>query len=240
MNYSNLFRAFLAALLLLSAGAYSAADDGPVPRIMATGEGSISMAPDMAIVSLTVTREAKTARAALDANSTAMAQVITAMGEYDIADKDMQTTGFSIQPRYIYPKNRGETPPTIAAYTVRNSLTVKVRELVNLGALLDRSVSLGVNEGGNVRFGNDDPSQALAQARAEAVKDALARVATIAQAAGVKTAGVLEISEHQGRSGPRPLMMESMAMGRSADAVPVAAGESSYTVTVNVSVSIAE
>lgn len=239
MTWNNMIRSTL-ALLCLGLCMSTLADDGPVPRIMATGEGAASLAPDMAIVTLSVTREAETARVALDENSAAMEAVIDAMGEQGIFGKDMQTTGFSIQPRYTYPKPRGEAPPVLAGYTVRNSLTVKVRDLSRLGALLDQSVSLGVNEGGNVRFGNDDPSQALADARTAAVKDALDRVATMAGAAGVKTGRVLEISESQGQIGPRPMMMEGMAMARSADAVPVATGENSYKVTVSVSVAIVE
>lgn len=226
----------LACLVLATPNATLAAGKA-IPRIVAAGEGSASLVPDMAVVRLTVNREAQTARAALDANSAAMEAVIAAMEKEGIAAKDMQTSGFSIQPRYVYPKPRGESPPQVVGYTVRNSLTLKVRELARLGALLDRSVSLGVNEGGNVRFSNDDPSAALSQARQAAVVDALARVQTMAEAAGVKTGQILEITESAGVSGPRP-MMEGVAMARAADAVPLAAGENTYRVSVTVSVAI--
>lgn len=238
MRICRTLNMLLVAATLAVVAVTAAADEDPVPRILATGEGSASLVPDMAIVTMTVTREAETARTALDANSSAMESVIAAMGQQGIAGKDMQTTGFSIQPRYIYPKPRGEAPPKIAGYTVRNSLTIKVRKLADLGVLLDQSVSLGVNEGGNVRFANDDPSEALAEARAAAVKDAMARAETMASAAGVKTGRVLEISEASPYQGPRPAMMESVAMGRSADAVPMATGENMYKVSVSLSVAI--
>jgi uncharacterized protein len=230
------FSLAVACLVLLLQGTVGAAQEATA-RIVATGEGSVSLAPDMAVLSLTVNREADTARSALDANSAAMTEVIAAMEKEGIAARDMQTAGFSIQPRYVYPKPRGEKPPQIVGYTVRNSLTVKIRDLERLGELLDRSVSLGVNEGGNVRFSNDDPTAALSQARKAAVEDALARIRTMADAAGVGVGSIIAITESSGMSGPRP-MMESMAMARAADAVPIAAGENSYRVAVTVSVAI--
>ena len=197
------------------------------------------MAPDMAVLQLTVMREANTARAALDENSKAMAEVIEAMREGDVAERDLQTSNFSIQPRYVYPKPRSEKPPELVGYTVRNSLTVRVRDLDDLGTLLDKSVSLGVNEGGNVQFTNDDPSVALTQARSQAVKDAMARAQTIADAADVELGDVMDISEQTHMPQPRPYRAErAMAMSASADAVPVMAGENSYQVVVNMSFAI--
>ena len=233
---SYFFSQLLACVIFACSGLAFAAEEAD-SRIVATGEGVAYLAPDMAVLSLTVNREADTARAALDANSVAMKEVIAAMQKEGIAAKDMQTSGFSIQPRYVYPQPRGEKPPQIVGYTVRNSLTLKIRELEQLGALLDRSVSLGVNEGGNVRFTNDDPSAALDQARRAAVEDALGRIRTMAAAAGVGVGDILQMTESSGSPGPRP-MLESMAMARAADAVPIAAGENSYRVTVTISVAI--
>ncbi|MEH6588065.1 MAG: SIMPL domain-containing protein [Halioglobus sp.] len=213
--------------------------EAPIPQIRVSGQAEVSIAPDMAVLQLTVMREADTARAALDANSKAMAEVIEAMREGDVAERDLQTSNFSIQPRYIYPKPRNEKPPELVGYTVRNSLTVRVRDLDELGALLDKSVSLGVNEGGNVQFTNDDPSAALTQARSRAVKDAMARAQTMADAADVDLGDVMDISEQTHMPQPRPYRAErAMAMSASADAVPVMAGENSYQVVVNMSFAI--
>lgn len=219
----------------------AADDDRPLPRILVTGEGSMDLAPDMAILSLTVARQAETARAALDANSSAMNEVLTAMKTAGIAARDLQTSAFSIQPNYYHPpqKPKGDRqPPKIVSYTVRNSLTVRVRDLSTVGTILDKSVSLGVNEGGHIRFTNDDPSGAITQARTRAVKDAMAKAKTLANAAGVKTGQLLEISEQS--YNPRPMQMARSAMsaGMAAEAVPVSAGENTYKVIVNVSYAI--
>ena len=79
-----------------------AGSDPAIPRINVSGEGRVDIAPDMAVLSLTVTREAQTARAALDANSAAMKDVLAAMASQGVNNKDLQTSGFSIQPKYSY------------------------------------------------------------------------------------------------------------------------------------------
>jgi uncharacterized protein YggE len=103
---------------------------------------------------------------------------------------------------------------------------------------MDQSVTLGVNEGGNIMFTNDDPSDAVDQARVRAVKDAMGKAKTLADAAGVKLGKVLQISENSYSPGPAPMMRAEMMANRAADAVPVAAGESSYQVTVSMSYAI--
>ena len=214
----------------------------PPARILVTGEGKVDAAPDMAILSLTVAREAQTAREALDANSMAMKDVLGAMKKQGIEDRDLQTSGFSIQPRYVYPtaKTSGERrPPEIVGYTVRNSLNVRIRDISAVGKILDLSVTLGVNEGGNIQFTNADTTAIITQAREAAVRNALTRAETLARAAGVNTGRILEISEQSYNPGPMPMARAEASMMRSAsDSVPVATGENTYRVNVNVTFEI--
>lgn len=232
----------LVACLSSASQAAVASDDNPAPRILVTGEGSVDVAPDMAVLVLSVMREAPTAREALTANSTAMSKVLNAMAGLGIAKRDLQTANFDIQPRYNYPQpgkavNQG---PQLVGYTVRNALTVRVRDIAKVGEVLDASVTLGVNEGGSILFTNDDPSAAITQARVKAMQVALAKARTLAEAAGVKTGRILEISEQD--YSPRPMAMarmEMVAMDSPAGAAPpIAAGENTYKVTVNVSVAL--
>ncbi len=219
-----------------------ASDDNPAPRILVTGEGSVDVAPDMAVLVLSVMREAPTAREALTANSTAMGKVLNAMAGLGIAKRDLQTANFDIQPRYTYPQpgKDASNAPRLVGYTVRNSLTVRVRDIAKVGEVLDTSVTLGVNEGGSILFTNDDPSAAITQARVKAVQAALAKAKTLADTAGVKTGRVLEISEQD--YNPRPMAMAKMEMAamdsRVGGAPPIAEGENSYKVTVNVSLAL--
>ncbi len=228
--------------LLLMTGSITWADDtNPVPRILVTGQGSIDIPPDMAILTLTVTREAPTASAALEANSAAMEKVLEAMQSEGIEARDLQTSGFSIQPRYHYPSPKSpdaNEAPRIVAYIVRNTLTVRVRDISAVGEILDTSVTLGVNEGGNIMFTNDDPSAAITRARIMAMEDAIAKANTLAEAAGVRTGRLLEISEQTRQPRPMAMAAAEMSMVRSKSAVPVAAGENTYMVTVSVSYAI--
>lgn len=226
--------------LLMVASSLQAAEEIPFPRIMVNGEGSVDIAPDMAILTLTVTREADTAQEALKAGSASMNDVLEAMLAEGIARRDLQTSSFSIQPRYTHPVSRSSgdtTAPRIEGYTVRNSLTVRVRDISLVGNILDKSVALGVNEGGNISFTNDDPSAAITEARIKAMENAASKAQTLATAAGVKVGKILEISEQS--YSPRPSPMGRMQLSAaSSDGVPVAAGENTYSVTVNVNYAI--
>ena len=103
MKSKTMFLAATAFAAALSSALPARAADEPTPRISVSGEGEATAAPDMALINLTVLREADTARAALDANTAAMAEVLAAMQAAGIAETDLQTSGFSIQPRYVYP-----------------------------------------------------------------------------------------------------------------------------------------
>lgn len=167
----SLLAGILAICIIAAAGSALAQErpsaERPVPVIQVSGKGDATVAPDIAIVNAGVVREAKTAREALSANNEAMSAVIAALKEAGIEDKDLQTSSFSIQPRYVYPKakNGQQAEPRIVGYSVSNRLTVRVRDIAKTGQILDQMVSLGVNSDGDIRFTNDDPSAAIAQAR---------------------------------------------------------------------------
>ncbi|MBB3233547.1 SIMPL domain-containing protein [Phyllobacterium endophyticum] len=214
------------------------ADEAPRPRIVVTGEGEAAAAPDMAIVSMVVLQEKPTAREALSANNQAMAKVLDAMKKSGVADRDLQTSGFNIEPRYVYPDNKDNTQPPeapkIVGYAVSNSLTVRVRDLKKVGDILDQSVTLGVNQGGNLTFTNDKPEEVIEEARKNAVANALAKAKTLTEAAGVSLGKVIEISEQSFSPRPMPMVQSKMMAAAPADSVPVAAGENTYSVNVNV------
>ena len=221
----------LAAAIALPVAA-SAAETPIQPRIVVTGEGEAAVAPDMALLSLSVMREAKTAREALDANNSAMAEVIEAIKRFGIADRDLQTAGIQIMPRFNFTnKPDGTQEADLIAYQVTNTLSVRVRDIVKTGEILDKAVSLGVNQGGNIVFANDDSSAVITEARRKAVAEATDRAKTLADAAGVQLGRVLEISEQS--FGAQPMPIEARAFDKAAAAVPVQAGENAYRVQVN-------
>ena len=164
------FAPFALACALAVPSLPAVAQEKPVPRIVVTGEGEASAAPDLALLSLTVMREEKTAREALDANSNAMAAVISAMKAFGIAERDLQTSSIQIQPRYNHAnKPDGTQEATLVGYQVSNTLSVRLRDVSKAGEVLDKAVSLGVNQGGGISFANEDPGAILKEARRKAV-----------------------------------------------------------------------
>ncbi len=237
-------KALLASLALLAAATpfAAAAEQAAAPRIVVNGEGEFAAAPDMAVLGLTVMRQGETARAALDANNAAMAEVIAALKAEGIEARDLQTANFNISPRWFYPQNPDGSPtqeqPRIVGYDVFNGLTVRVRDLARLGTILDRSVTLGVNQGGQVSFTNDNPAAVLKEARKAAVADALDKANTLAEAAGVGVGRILEMTETNFMPQPVPMMEAKMAMARDAAPVPIEAGENVWRVNVTVTFEI--
>nr|WP_245247694.1 SIMPL domain-containing protein [Tianweitania sediminis] len=238
---------FTSAAALTLAVLPAAAQQGPAqaqmqppPRIVVTGEGEAKARPDLATLTLSVMREAETAREALDANSAAMAAVIAAMKTEGVAENDLQTAGFGIQPRYTYPShnNNGNAEPQLVGYQVTNTLGVRVRDITKVGDLLDKAVSLGVNQGGDISFGAVDPEKPLQDARKDAVSDAMARARTLAEAAGVTLGSVLEITETSLNQPPVPMMKTFEARSVAAEAVPIEAGQNTYRVQVTVTFAI--
>lgn len=193
----------------------------------------------MAVVSVGVLREAETAREALNLNNQAMGAVLAAMKDTGIEERDLQTSGFSIQPRYFYPKRKsnGEQPaPKITGYVVNNNLTIRIRVLEETGLILDRVVTLGVNTGGNIQFTNSDTDSLLKKARADAVRNALEKAQTLTSAAGVGLGKISSINESS--RAPRPIgvaQARSLAVQEDAGNVPIASGENEYRVTVQIS-----
>lgn len=230
----------LTAPLLAMQSTNSIAHDVKVERsiISVSGTAKANVAPDLAILSLGVLRQAKTARLALDANSKAMAEVLASMKEVGIEERDLQTSNFSIRPRYEHyrpKKGKVQKPPRIVGYAVSNNLTVRVRDLTKVGDVLDQSVSLGVNNSGNIRFTNDNPKAAISIARAKAMKDALNKAEILSSTAGASLGPIISIDENFSRPRPQSMARGGMvADGAMAKSVPIAAGENSYSVTVNV------
>jgi uncharacterized protein YggE len=225
----------LAAAVALPQAARAAAPQPPA-RIIVSGEGEATAAPDIAMLSLSVMREAKTARAALDANNDAMAAVIAAMKSAGIADRDLQTAGIQISPRYNF-TNRpdGSQQADLVAYQVTNTLSIRVRDIDKTGEILDKAVTLGVNQGGDISFTNEDPAAVLTQAREKAVADAISKARTLAEAAGVGLGRVIEINDQNVSPAPMPMRAKAFDAARS---VPIQSGENSYKVQLTVTFEI--
>lgn len=204
----------------------------PTRQITVTGTGVVSAVPDMALVRLGVTREARTASQAMSAASEAVAAVLEKIAQAGVAPKDVQTASLGLSPVW----DRGNTsPPRVRGYMASNNLTVRVRDLNGLGALLDGLIADGVNSLNGLSFSIAEPGPLQTEARAAAVRDARAKAETLADAAEVTLGPVLTINEGSGSVAPAPMMRGAMM---EASAVPIAEGEVDVRVTVNVAYGI--
>ncbi|WP_337267040.1 SIMPL domain-containing protein [Oryzifoliimicrobium ureilyticus] len=214
-----------------------AAEEGvQKPTIVVTAEGRATMAPDTALLDFSVVKNDKTAKAALDENNKAMAAVIDGLKKAGVADKDLQTSGFSVQPQYVYPQNQNNEnkPPQLVGYQVSNSVSVRLRDLSKLGGVLDQAVMLGINQGGQIQFINDNTDSAMEEARRKAVANAMQKAKVLADAAQVILGKPIEIREQNSIAmPPAPAPMMRATMMKEADAgVPVQNGENTYNVNV--------
>lgn len=204
--------------------------------ITVTGEGQVAVVPDMATISLGVTVNGDTAKAALDANSAALAAVLERLTAAGIEAKDVQTSGLSLGPVYDYSSSSGGAQK-VQGYNASNMVTVQVRSIEQVGPVLDASVTDGANMLNGITFGLLDPVPATDEARKKAVEDARRKAALYAGAAGVELGKIVSITE--GGSFGAPVMMGGAAFAK-ADSVPVAAGEMTVGASVTVTFAVAD
>ncbi len=232
-------RVFPALAMMLALSAPALAEDMR-PTISVTGEGRVEARPDMATISLGVTTEGDTAKAALEANNSALAAVIERLKAAGTEDRDIQTSGLSLSPRYDYNATDSSGQNQITGYIAANLVTVRVRNLDGLGTTLDSAVSDGANTLNGLTFGLQEPGPATDAARKEAVADARHKAELYAGAAGVKLGRVLSISEQGGYAPPMPMMAEAAGFKDARASVPVEAGEVGVTATVSILYELAE
>jgi uncharacterized protein YggE len=200
----------------------------PPAVISVTGEATVSVPPDLAQIDGGVTSEAKTAREATDANNAAMGKVLLALKGAGIDEKDFQTSRLSLQPQSA-PNRTG--PTAIVGYRASNRVTIRLRDVAKVASVIDTLVAAGANDIGGINFMVSQASKLLDEAREQAIADARRKAEIYAKASGVTLGAPLSISE-EGNAAPAPY--RRMAAGMAASA-PVAQGEETLAVTVNVS-----
>ena len=198
-----------------------------VRQITVIGTGEAKATPDQATIQLGVQSEAPTAREALDANSTKMNALIEQLKQLGIAEKDIQTSNFSVSQAYSK-----EGTPT-AGYQVNNSVAVVIRDVTRAGEMLDKVVSAGANSIYGISFGVADPKALQGTARDAAIADAKTRAEAMAKTAGGTVGRVLMISEAIGM--PQPMFERGGdAMAATGGAAPIQAGEQTISAQVQV------
>lgn len=198
--------------------------------IEVTGEGGVTAKPDFARVTLGVTTTAKEAREAVAANAKAVNALIALIKSEEIAPADVRTTSLSITPQFLNPRQGSTSEPSITGYSVSNNVTVTVRDIPRLGALIDKAVGVGANAIYSIDYGENDPSALLDKARPLAVADAKRKAEIYASAAGAHLGRLMWLTE---QGGARPPVFARTVFVQSAAPTPVEPGEDRLTVSVS-------
>ncbi len=217
-------------LIVLGAGCTTVAGVDPTAHaIVVTGTGRITAAPDTALLTLGVESQAATLAEATADAARRMTAVVTRVKSFGVADADITTVSYSVDPRLAPsdPAHRDE-PPRIVGYRVANVARVTIHKLPDAGPILDAAVAAGANAVRGIQFTLADAAKASAEARAGAVGDALVKARQFAAAAGITTGEILGIRE-LGVSAPTPLPRGAMQMQA---ATPIEPGQLEITVTV--------
>jgi len=206
--------------------------------IWVTGKGSITLEPDLALVNIGVETEAKTVTEARRKSAIAMEAVVSAVKAKGLTDRDVQTTSFNIWPRYDYLERGRE----LIGYTVSNSSSIKVRNISDVGPIIDDVANAGGNATriNGISFTVEDTQPFMDKLREDAVSDARAKANHFASLSGVSVGQLVFISEVSSSS-PYPQGFDAMEgmMRAAADPVTsISGGEFELSLSVQLGFSI--
>jgi len=200
------------------------------PQIVTSGRGETRIAPDRAIVTVTVVTQAATAAAAGAANAKQTTATIAALRAAGLAADEVTTTGYSVNPDYQYGPN---SKPKITGYTARNTVRADVKKIDQTGKIIDAALAGGANEVGGVEFRASNVDSARRESLAKAVAIACGDAAAMARAVGASAGQAIELSTvFEGP--PRPMMELQMARVAAASDVPTPINPGEFVVAATV------
>jgi uncharacterized protein YggE len=195
--------------------------------LSATGE--VQVAPDQAWLRTGVATDAASAAEAVAQNRTKMSAVVTAMAAQGVGGPDVQTSALELTAQYA---DAGQGRRRLTGYEAHNIVTVRMRDLARVGAVVDALVAVGANEIDGVDFDVADRSPVEDQARRAAVKALEAKAALYADATGYRLKRLVSLSEGGGPVFQPMARMARVVVTGSHVATPVAPGE--LTVRIDV------
>lgn len=207
---------------------------GTSNTVTVTGRATVTSAPDEAVVTLTVEKEASTAPAAMDAASVTTRQVLDRLKADGIEDSAIETTNVTLYPVRTYDPNTGKE--TLTGYRAQNTVTVTLSEAGTVGKVLAAAVETGVNNVSGPVWRLRDDSAAVNEALTKAATNARARAEALAAAEGAKVGKVMTMSEGGVEVPVVPIYRSyDMAMaGEKVAEVPISPANLDVTATVTI------
>lgn len=205
-----------------------------------TGESKVNTIPDQANVTLGITVNEATVKAAQDKANTTINQIHTQLATLGIEKKDIKTDNYSLYPNYTYQPNE---PQKITGYTVNTSVVITLHDFSQLNQAIDLATGAGANQIGGISFSLSDDKKADVerQARQEAIDNAKQKAQELAQLAGMKLGRIVNVSEMPNQSNVIYPMRSDLAMsaeakgGSAAAPTNVEPGSTNFSFTVTLS-----
>ncbi len=200
--------------------------------ITVSGEGKVSVTPDIAEISFGVqTTQQRTAANAMKNLSESMNAIFDAVQKAGINTKDITTENFSLNPVY----NWQTGTQTLLGYQATQNLRLKIRNLDIISDVVTAATDAGANQAGNIVFTVDDPEGKRAEARKMAIDQAKQKAKVLAQQLGVTLGDLKGFTEGSTGAPPVPMLMrDSMAGAEGMKALPLPAGDQDLVVDVSV------
>jgi uncharacterized protein len=145
--------------------------------IKVTGEHTIYVDPDQAIISIGIVTKSEDLEEAQDQNRQISNRVVQSLRANGIPEKDIQTSSYQIFPQYNYEDGK----QIFTGYEVRHVFRITVNNIDNLGKIIDDAVKSGANRVENIQFVNSDPAGTYRQALASAYEKANEKAAVLAR-----------------------------------------------------------
>jgi uncharacterized protein len=205
----------------------------PPPLIVVSGSAQVEAQPDQATVRLGVVRQASAAQAAQEQANAASREILAAIGKLGVPPQKIQTSRLTLTPNY-----RGD-PPKIVAYSASNIISIELDDLTRVGPVIDAGLTAGGNQLEGVRFRLKNDTAVRERALRDAVMEARRKAEVIAEALGVRLAGVQEVSESGVSITERGQVQFARAAALAAD-TPVSPGELDVNANVTVRYRISE
>ncbi|MGR3763341.1 SIMPL domain-containing protein [Rossellomorea sp. NS-SX7] len=163
--------------------------------IKVTGEQTLYVDPDQAIVSIGVVTKNEDLEEAQSQNRQISNKVVQSLMKNDIPKKDIQTSTYQIFPQYNYEDGK----QVFTGYEVRHVFRVTVNDIDSLGKIIDDAVKSGANRVENIQFVNSDPAKTYQQALAAAYQNSYEKALTLSNQSGQQLNPYPKsITEHSG------------------------------------------
>ena len=224
---------FASSTYLLPQQVEAAEAQATVSTLLVEGEGAGEVKPDRATISIGVVSEATDAKEAQRQNAEKAANIQKALLGAGIEANDMQTSGYAFYPVYRDETVGNSRQSSISGYRADNTVTVVVRDVKNVGAIIDTALASGANTINSLNFGAKDQSAVRKQAMEAAVRDARDKANVLAAALGRRIVGIKSVSESSSDLMERNTVgARFMMAANSTPKTPIAEG--SLTMTANV------